>query len=54
VILDNFAGAAKVGMAVLTVGLDAVVAWAIVRACAPAQLRPARVPIAVAAQGDAA
>jgi hypothetical protein len=54
VILDNFSGAAKVGMALLTVGLDAAVAWAIARACSPDQLRPARVPVAVAAEGDAA
>ncbi|TML87541.1 MAG: DUF2029 domain-containing protein [Actinobacteria bacterium] len=54
VILDNFAGAAKVGMALLTVALDVGVAWAITRACSPAQPRPARVPVAVAAEGDAA
>jgi hypothetical protein len=54
VILDNFSGAAKVGMALLTVGLDAAVAWAIARACTPDQLRPARVPVSVAAEGDAA
>ena len=54
VILDNFGGAAKVGMALLTLGLDVAVAWAIVRACAPTSPRTARVPVAVAAEGDAA
>src|SRR5205807_9301267 len=54
VILDNFAGAIKVGMALLTVGLDVAVAWAITRACAPGEPRQARVPVAVVAEGDAA
>jgi hypothetical protein len=54
VLLDNFAGLAKVGMALLTVGLDVAAAWAIARACAPDQARPARVPVAVVAEGDAA
>jgi hypothetical protein len=52
--LDNFAGLAHLGMALLTVALDVAAAWAIARALAPAQPRPARVPLAVVAEGDAA
>jgi hypothetical protein len=40
VMLDNFSGVAKVGMALLTLCIDAVVVWAIARACAPDQSRP--------------
>ena len=54
VMLDNFAGLAHLGMALLTVALDVAAAWAIARALAPAQPRPARVPLAVVAEGDAA
>ena len=54
VILDNFAGATKVGMALLTVGLDVAVGGPSPARARPGQPRPARVPIAVVAEGDAA
>jgi hypothetical protein len=54
VMLDYYSGATKVAMALLTIGLDAIAAYVVVRGCESRTERARPAGLALAAEGDAA